>query len=191
MRCFLRFCGLTYLGFSLASIAVLNPNLGKEVALIRRTKELWEQHVISRLSATSIPIFIVGLLGSFVPLLVEPKILESKLVSWEWFLFRVLYNGGLITIAYWRSHLPDTIQEKLFGESKKWWKKWIAGGLTLSIYRLPLYSSLALIFGFHWFNVLKLCGIYASENLAFGLVYIWINDWCRQKYSKKLQIKQP
>lgn len=157
----------------------------------RKSKELWEEHVISRLTASNLPLAIIGILGCGIPIMVEPGILGEDILSPRWSLFRAIYILCTIVVAYLLPNLAKTIREKLFGESKKWWEKWIAGGLTLSIYKLPIYSSVALVLGFHWLKVLKLCGIYFGVNLAFGLIYIWINEWCIRKFTENLEANQP
>ena len=158
--------------------------------MIKRAKELWEEHVLSRFTVTSLPLIAVGILGCLAPLYLEPKILGAKLDSRQWIFFRLLYNGCIIGLAYWRPHIPDTIEEKLFGTSVILWKRSIAWGLSLSIYRLPFYSSFAMLFGYEPLKVVHICVYYFAENLVLGLPYLWISDWCRRESLKKQRAQQ-
>lgn len=155
--------------------------------MIKLTKKIWIKYVANRLTAASLPLIIISIPGGLITIFLEPEMFDSSLFSWKWLGFRALYNIGLYGLAYWHPKLPDLIRGKIFGSSESWAQIWLAGGITLSLYRLPLFSSLALVFGFEGSQIILICAIYAGMNIVTGWAYTWLTRWCAQVFLSKFE----
>lgn len=165
---------------------------------MNQTQALLRKHLGRLIVADTLAFFLYNLVGSIIPLLVEPLILNMGW-SWKWLGFRGVYNIVLYSFAYFCAGLTKHIESKLSETSKhpfweklpKGFRKGIADGLALSAYRIPIYVAVALVFKVSGITVLKISTLYFIENMCLGWIYGKILDWAHRRFAVNCVMKKP
>lgn len=135
--------------------------------------------------ADTIALIIHGGLGFFLVLLTEVWVAGIKFD--RVLAVRILYDILVLIGAYFCGRLTDKIRKVLQGTSGHPIRKSIAGGIALSLYKIPIYAVSAFVFRVPWEQIRIAAGLYFLENMATGWLFVIILDKTRRYFSAKLE----
>jgi len=157
--------------------------------LINHSRAIVKRQLSRLIAADTIALIIHGILGFFFVALNELWLagIEPEKV----FVVRIVYDVLVIVGAYFCGRLADKTRKILQGTSGHPVRKFIAGGVTLSIFKIPIYITCALTFQIQWEQIRIAAGLYFLENMATGWLYLIILDWTRRRFSAKSRGNNP
>ncbi len=149
-----------------------------------------------------------GLAGGV--LILATEVLIAKINPLMFLKVRVLYDILVIVGAYFCGRITDKVKRLLIKKYIHLVRKYesvlvgqfirkvpicviksIAAGISLSLYKIPLYIFSARIFGVSWGQIRLAAGLYLIENMATGWLYILILDRTRRRFATKSTTDKP
>ena len=129
------------------------------------------------------------IIGGIVTLVSEVWILDVKIEQfWK---VRLLYILLAVPGARICGKLTNRLRDLLLGTSEHIVRKSIAEGVSLSLYKIPIYVFCAIIFQISWHQIGAASLMFLVWSMATGWVYGWILDRTRLLLASSPENKAP
>ncbi|MBI3589522.1 MAG: L-alanine exporter AlaE [Candidatus Liptonbacteria bacterium] len=149
--------------------------------MINRAHALVKRHLGKLIAADTIALALYGGVCSAFVYLIEVK--GIAIPVGKWFAFRGLYNFFLFGGACFCGWITNKSRAILQGTSDHIVRRWLAEGISLSLYKIPIYVASAYVCNVAWSQIFQASAVDLGLNLVTGRLYGWILDWTRHRFA--------